>query len=484
MEKKMNLSAQHNKIDLEGKLDYKVNAEDQKKQIVVWNGKNCTELEPTVKENPLQIILTAAGEKLLRITNPQETSIPFLIGNPKMKCGITKLPRELILIFGKFLSVLDSVRFASTSSIFHSMRSSLLYDNLSLTVRRIMKNEDAIKDLPHLMHLGIIHDKYDLDYIANELFIKKKESISEEKIIDIIQKYGSYIEEIDLSYKDNIDMNKIVTELALNCPSLRKIDLAGWARVSDHALINLAKNCPDLLYINLTLNSLITDQSVMALAENCPELEVIDLESCNKVTDQGIISLAKHCPGLHYINLSECNLITDQAIMPLAEQCKGLQRINLNGCQQITDQAIMAIANHCKGLQKINLTYCELITDQGITVLANNCSNLQTIQLNFCDLITDRAIIDLAEHCSELRKISLDYCELITDQAIIAIATHCSELRGIQFENCRLMTDLAVNAFATPSSKLKYIYLNNCDLITNEALDNLRQNNPKLIIEN
>lgn len=65
------------------------------KQIVVWNGKDCSVVDARVRDRPIQIILTSFGQKLMSITDPRELSfIPYPISDASQSSRFTQLTRK------------------------------------------------------------------------------------------------------------------------------------------------------------------------------------------------------------------------------------------------------------------------------------------------------------------------------------------------------------------------------------------------------
>ena len=65
------------------------------KQIVVWNGKDCSVVDARVRDRPIQIILTSFDQKLMSIIDPSELSfIPYPISDASQSSRFTQLTRK------------------------------------------------------------------------------------------------------------------------------------------------------------------------------------------------------------------------------------------------------------------------------------------------------------------------------------------------------------------------------------------------------
>jgi hypothetical protein len=175
-----------------------------------------------------------------------------------------------------------------------------------------------------------------------------------------------------------------VFRIVVGCDDLQTLALNIFKDVSDVNMFSFFKRCPNLRSLDLThkkgswpssteRSMINTDKIVIQVAENCPNLENLNLKSSWEITDIGIVGLAEGCPNLQTLNLSACD-ITDMSIISLADLCPNLLILDLSNfgetCSHITDMSLIRLAERCTDLDKLDIYGCENITDMGLQRMA------------------------------------------------------------------------------------------------------------------
>ncbi len=321
-------------------------------QIVVWNGKDCSALNPIARENPLRLIFTKAGTKLFQIFDPLQTvSIPYPIKQHTFK--LSKLDPELQLIIGSFLSQKDAANLSQVNRHFYSMRNSLLKQFISPLLRKILEMDYTSDEIQYLLSLHVIdYFSFDRKYIANELKIQKKSLsklryLTEDIIIDLINKYSESIRSIDLSIFPFIS-DKTINEIAEKCLHLRSLEIIYNLKISSKSIVNLVKKCPNIKNLCLVnCNQLNIDLITKKISKHCKGIETLDFfNSHNQITDKTFIALSK-CPQLKYFTITNYEHVTQSGFFALANGSKSLQKITLVS-DKVTDDVVTAFAENCK----------------------------------------------------------------------------------------------------------------------------------------
>ena len=89
--------------------------------------------------------------------------------------------------------------------------------------------------------------------------------------------------------------------------------MAGLKSISDEIAFSIASHCRSIMQISFR-NCDLTDLGVCQIAIHCPKLVMIALAGIHDLTDKCIIALAENCPCLNELYLSGCAKITKQAV--------------------------------------------------------------------------------------------------------------------------------------------------------------------------
>jgi hypothetical protein len=130
------------------------------------------------------------------------------------------------------------------------------------------------------------------------------------------------LRDCDFSYSPSLT-NEGVISLAMSCPGLETLNLAGCRSISN-AAINSLLQCRALKELHLEGNSQLTDAALTGLSEGCwPEMETLDLQRLPLLSDTSFSSLARACPSLVVLWLKETK-VTDEAVWTLCQLCPSI----------------------------------------------------------------------------------------------------------------------------------------------------------------
>ena len=109
----------------------------------------------------------------------------------------------------------------------------------------------------------------------------------------------------------------------------------------------IAIGCPNLTRLQLAGLQNITDDIALAIAHHCPAMSHVSFRSCH-LTDVGVCELAIRCNKLVIVGLAGNHSLTDKSIICLAENCHYIEEVYLSGCARITKAAIayLQVTNH------------------------------------------------------------------------------------------------------------------------------------------
>ncbi|CAM9806909.1 unnamed protein product, partial [Ectocarpus sp. 12 AP-2014] len=132
----------------------------------------------------------------------------------------------------------------------------------------------------------------------------------------------------------NMDLRALGTHF----PSLRRLDLAGLAKVDDDVLRALASTL-SLTHIDISRAHRISVSGVSALAVGSPGLACISLHGI-ALADGAVRALCNACPMLRHINLS-LTRVTERSLRLLAMK-DSLRWVNVRCCSGIGNDAVTA----------------------------------------------------------------------------------------------------------------------------------------------
>ena len=170
--------------------------------------------------------------------------------------------------------------------------------------------------------------------------------------------------------------------IALGCgPSLRVLDLAGCACLTDAAIAVVAEMCPQLETLNLRMCAWVAAAGVTALGQHCHELRVLDLDRVRGAT--GGLQALVGCPKLEVLTVSQCTLLAED-LQAICTGLPSLSRLDLNAARLPSLPAYELLA-HCTSLHHLSLNGHKLPDgrlDDVCELLARSLPNLESLDLN------------------------------------------------------------------------------------------------------
>jgi len=295
--------------------------------------------------------------------------------------------------------------------------------------------------------------------------------------------------------------------LAVRCPQLRVVEIAGSDKLTDDGVRALIGGCPNLGYLALPFCKQLTgtvfenvndNSSSMALATSSsslsssasssfpfsttiemskplimPNLQYLDLSRCLNVNDGTLERLAQMCHNLVSLNLTACEDVTDGGLVAIARACSKLKSVTLSRCVKVTDVAVGEFARSCgSGLVSLSLDNCHLITDASLVALGKNCGELTELDLSCCEKVTDEGLKQLGMGLcgGRLEKLSLEEVTQVTNEGLKGIGEWGFNLKGLRLAYCRGLEDAALLELARGCPKLTSLDLSYCGGVTREGI--------------
>jgi len=362
-------------------------ATDKNTQIVVWNGKNCSVLDPIQRDNPHRIILTEAGQKLLSLTDPRETTFiyfPIAIKEEKLaikeeKFQLLQLPVEMQANIHSFLdykSILalrqtsrDNFTLINNCSLFRNkdcnenarkyLRNTLMISQEKLD--EMGKTGDLIKITKKILVFFIFlfpnlkkitfHDKImtrnenhisspikTISFLSNKICVNKIKfkyvGVSDSIPEDII---------LPLQFFPNASKLRIIStdiypdyasNLIKKLPNLKKIDLSGLISSGQDSQNEEIKDYDDTFIYSLVSNSPNVETLILNGAE---DTEWTNIDNVSSITD--LYDNFPQCQFLKNLHLQKTK-VNDGHLLKIANACPSLEYIDLRECPEITDTGI------------------------------------------------------------------------------------------------------------------------------------------------
>lgn len=180
--------------------------------------------------------------------------------------------------------------------------------------------------------------------------------------------------------KDWITDELLVPVLSQNC-QLEEIDLTGCSALSNVAAQAIAVSCRSSLETLCLRDCVwISAAAVSNVALSCSRLRRVDLSGCWHVTDDAVALLAQCCRGIVYLNLSRIYGLTDRSLKALAWQLTELTHLCIQGCWRVTDEGVLALAKHASKLQCLQARECRSISETGLKAMRERKVKLDALQ--------------------------------------------------------------------------------------------------------
>mmetsp|Transcript_24121 Transcript_24121/g.35746 ORF Transcript_24121/g.35746 Transcript_24121/m.35746 type:complete len:341 (-) Transcript_24121:48-1070(-) len=213
------------------------------------------------------------------------------------------------------------------------------------------------------------------------------------------------LQDLDLSYCEDIDYVKGLIPLRLRILNLRGTD------IRDNGILSLLKS------------------------KNARNLEKLDLSACDSdssdlITDDTVKILSNLCKNLRVLKLGWRRQITDSAIRFLSN-LKHLEELNL--CLTNITATGCSILSKCKSIKKLNLSACP-IGERGLQNLlpSGSISNLTHLSLRFNREVDENSLACLIDQTPKLEFLNVEHCGLTREG--LKKVFHPLQLRGVEIK--------------------------------------------------
>jgi len=227
--------------------------------------------------------------------------------------------------------------------------------------------------------------------------------------------------------------------LADHCPKLVRLSIPHAARITDAAFVLLPEGIRlgALEELDVTRASALSDEFLRAIALRCPRLRRVALAGCEQLTDTGLVLLANRCQLLTHVSLAQCKKITDRGVGALIRASAGrLVALSLENCHQITDATLLTLAEtNCTGLVDLDLSGCDAVTDEGLRAIVATSTALEGLSVEELTELTEEGI-SLLGHFHHLKRLRVGYSKGLTDAALATIVVGCAELQSLDLSYC------------------------------------------------
>jgi len=253
------------------------------------------------------------------------------------------------------------------------------------------------------------------------------------------------LEELDLSYPENVDL--IVNPLFFELPErkLRKVNLSGHYYIKDSFLLKMCKSCEFL--------------------------EEIVMLKCSFITHYGVASAICERPGLKSLSFSKLRLFgigNHNIFIDSLVRLKGLTCLDFS-YSSISDRLLSSIAEKGFPLRKLVLQGCVGYAYVGLYNLLSNCHYFQYLDIQSADFLNDSHVLELSRFLADLVSINISKCGSLTNLALFALLRNCHKLSEVIMEDT-CIGKRNVENFYTPMDYVVYPQLRSLCLAHNTSL--------------
>jgi hypothetical protein len=197
-------------------------------------------------------------------------------------------------------------------------------------------------------------------------------------------------------------VNVISTTLAMSCPRLVTCCIYG-VPVSLHVVILLSQKCPFLEEVNL--GHTLSDAGVEAITLNCPNLKKINLAG-SRVTSLSLEYLTLRGSQVNALNLIGCGGHTDGPLIGLLRSRESKFDSIILGYNDImnTTALLNCIAKTQGNLTSLDFSFSMCATDEDMLTLCSNCKLLTTLNISSNKRLTPVSGVVIANCLTRLRR--------------------------------------------------------------------------------
>ena len=152
------------------------------------------------------------------------------------------------------------------------------------------------------------------------------------------------------------------------------------ADISDAGLLQLAVECTSLRRLNLSECARVSDVSVRALAKQNRGLEGLDLSQCVGVAGAGLVAVGECCPQLRVLRMRASPASDEWLLKRIAFGLPELRELDLSQSSKVNDEIVRTVARCCRRLERVSLALCREVSDVGVLALARQAPALVQAQ--------------------------------------------------------------------------------------------------------
>lgn len=307
--------------------------------------------------------------------------------------------------------------------------------------------------------------------------------LQEERLIEILDRCGSYVTNLNLSeiFIENID--KLINKVAIRCPNIKHLSLSRIDTVSDKTIQLVAEKYPLLETITLS-GTQVTDKGAKLLPEYFPYLQTINL-SYTSVTEEGARTVAKQCPNLKSIYLE--GVIKKQKnefAQFLVETCPRLQNPDfMHRDDFLPDSEIGESGDRSRKIYKKLQRHCNI---NKLIDFIENTPTSQISQHPFRDSLNsnltglpEKYLLKLVEMCGPYTK-TISF--IIDDFSIYSfncigfiqlMAKKCPNIKGLGWNHRSKASDEVIEAIVESYPTMQRIFIDGGTKITAKGIQTL-----------
>ena len=207
------------------------------------------------------------------------------------------------------------------------------------------------------------------------------------------------------------------------CVQLKVLQISGPGFFTSQSLLLISQSLTSLRQINLAANAEVSDAGVIALAQGCILLEHLNLSYSHTLTDGAIQAVGTHCQLLSYLNVRECTQLTDNAFRTL--NVESLRYLDVSGTQ-VKGTFTTHLFGNASAVAFLDCTACPNLHRNLLLIPPINCLtglSLSKISLKHADWLS------LSLRLPMLRSLSLSTCAGVDVAVLRSFALNCSALR-------------------------------------------------------
>eukprot|EP00698_Gefionella_okellyi_P005702 TRINITY_DN15169_c0_g1_i1.p1 TRINITY_DN15169_c0_g1~~TRINITY_DN15169_c0_g1_i1.p1 ORF type:complete len:636 (+),score=133.01 TRINITY_DN15169_c0_g1_i1:132-2039(+) len=248
----------------------------------------------------------------------------------------------------------------------------------------------------------------------------------------------------------------VALNMIRQCPSLKLLELYGFAQLDDDAIGTICRSCPQLQQLVIDVHICSSDEDEIR-TEAFPRSA---REHLQKLTSDSLNHLSAASFGVHlqHISLPNC-AFASSALSEWAQHCNGLQTLKLHGCIGVDDAFVATIGAYCPQLRALDVSLC-CVTDTGV-----QCLPACLRELNLSDTaVSVTALIHIGKHMARLRSLWLDGVNFTDIDRGLKALVGCTKLVELSLADCQHVSDAGLVPLVAKCPRLRVLTL--CETAT------------------